>query len=183
MLARRLFLAYADMVPGAPWAPKALLAAAHLASGPDRDSIQARLQQFANSVYVRAAAGETVDSTFSLVETRLDRALSAVRAYATVEVTRRDAGVTRAVAVLDSVRAKLRSDSLRVTCGAFADSLGIAGERGDSLRAACMAGDSAKVALLLKPDTMKRADTLATRRRPPVRRPPGGGIARDTAAQ
>lgn len=180
VLARRLFLAYADMVPGAPWAPKALLAAAQLATGPALDSIRTRLAPLSASVYVRAANGQPVDSTFTVVESRLDRAISSLRASAAVEAARRDAGVTRAVAVLDSVRDKLRSDSMRVVCGAFADSLGIAGERGDSLRAACMAGDSAKVALLLKPDTMKRADSLAARRRLPGRRNPAGQ-ARDTA--
>jgi len=95
------------------------------------------------------------------------------------EASRRDAGVSRVIAVLDSVSAAARTDSLRVACGAFADSAGIAGVRGDSLRAACVRRDTAKVALLLKPDTMKRADSTL------FRRPPSGlrdsrAIARDT---
>jgi tetratricopeptide (TPR) repeat protein len=178
VLARRLFLAYADMVPGAQWAPKALMAAAQLADSAGRDSIGVRLRDYAASVYVRAGDGADVDSAFSDAEARLGSALSAAVAYAATESARRDAGVTHVVAVLDSIQAQARTDSLRIACGAFADSLGIAGARGDSLRAACVAGDTAKVALLRKPDTMKLADSVAVRA--PVTRPGLRGVTRDS---
>ena len=178
-LARRLFVAYADLVPGAAWAPKALMAAALLAPPAGRDSLHARLRRYAASVYVHPLGDPASDSAFADAEVRLDRALGAARGFAAAEASRRDAGVSRVIAVLDSVSAAARTDSLRVACGAFADSAGIAGVRGDSLRAACVRRDTAKVALLLKPDTMKRADSTL------FRRPPSGlrdsrAIARDT---
>lgn len=178
-LARRLFLAYADLVPGAPWAPKALMAAAVLSARPGRDSIDAKLQRYAGSVYVAPRATRAADSAFTDSEVRLDRALAAAKGFAAQEAVRRDAGVTRVIAELDSVRTAARTDSLRIACGAFADSAGIAGVRGDSLRAACMRRDTAKVALFLKPDTVKRADSTGVNRLPAGRGIPRG-TARDT---
>jgi len=179
VLARRLFLAYVDLVPGAPWAPKAIMAAATLAPPAGRDSLQARLARYTSSVYVQPRGTPAADSAFADAETRLASALSGVNGYAAVEAGRRDAGVTRVMAVLDSVKVAARTDSLRIACGAFADSAGIGGTRGDSLRAACIRGDSLKVALFLKPDTMNRADSTARRRLPGAGRDPRA-VARDT---
>ncbi|HUP51456.1 MAG TPA: hypothetical protein VM198_03195 [Longimicrobiales bacterium] len=58
MLARGLFLAYADIDPSAPWAPKALLAALDASSDePDRDWLRGRLEAHVGSPYVLAAWG------------------------------------------------------------------------------------------------------------------------------
>ena len=75
LLARGLFLAYAERAPAAVWAPKALLAAASLADGPARDSIRERLAIYEGNVYVRASTGASVDSSFTVAESDLARAL------------------------------------------------------------------------------------------------------------
>ncbi len=178
-LARRLFVAYAELVPTAPWAPKALMAASQLASPAARDSLQARVAGYGASVYVRPRTSPADEAAFADAETRLAGALAGVRQVAEAEADRRDAGVVRATAVLDSVKKAARGDSLRVACGAFVDSLGIGGVRGDSIRAACVRRDSAKVALLLKADTMKRADSAAAA--PGGRRDPRA-VTRDTSS-
>ena len=59
LLARGLFLAYADADPGDPWVPKALLAALAVASDDtDRAWLLGRLETHAVSPYVLAARGE-----------------------------------------------------------------------------------------------------------------------------
>jgi hypothetical protein len=58
VLARGLFLAYADIDPSAPWAPKALLAALDVSPDePDRDWLRGRLEAHVDSPYVLAARG------------------------------------------------------------------------------------------------------------------------------
>ncbi len=58
VLARGLFLAYADTDPGDAWAPKALLAAIEVSeSAGDRAWLQGRLEAYADSPYVLAARG------------------------------------------------------------------------------------------------------------------------------
>ena len=153
------------------------MAAATLAPPAARDSLQVRLARYATSIYVKPRATPAADSAFADAETRLARSLAGVNAYAVAEAARRDAGVNRVMAVLDSIKTAAHTDSLRIACGSFADSAGISGSRGDSLRAACIRGDSLKVALFLKPDTMKPADTAAVRRVPGAGR---GAVARDT---
>ena len=59
-LARGLFLAYADIDPSAPWAPKALLAALDVSSDePDREWLRGRLEAHVGSPYVLAARGRS----------------------------------------------------------------------------------------------------------------------------
>jgi hypothetical protein len=58
VLARGFFLAYADIDPAAPWAPKALLAALDVSPDePDRDWLRGRLEAHVGSPYVLAARG------------------------------------------------------------------------------------------------------------------------------
>ena len=58
VVARGLFLAYADFDPSGPWAPKALLAALDVsADDPDRDWLRGRLEAHRTSPYVLAARG------------------------------------------------------------------------------------------------------------------------------
>jgi tetratricopeptide (TPR) repeat protein len=58
MLARGLFLAYADIDPSSAWAPKALLAALDVSPDePDRDWLRGRLEAHGGSPYVLAARG------------------------------------------------------------------------------------------------------------------------------
>ncbi len=58
LVARSLFLAYADAVPDSPWAPKALLAALSLTRDEgDRAWLRGRLERYARSPYVLAARG------------------------------------------------------------------------------------------------------------------------------
>jgi len=58
MLARGLFLAYADTDPSDPWAPKALLAALNVSENrADQDWLRGRLEAHRDSPYVQAARG------------------------------------------------------------------------------------------------------------------------------
>ena len=58
ILARGLFLAYADTDPLDPWAPKALLAALHVSGNrADQDWLRGRLEAHRDSPYVQAARG------------------------------------------------------------------------------------------------------------------------------
>ncbi|HET9949297.1 MAG TPA: hypothetical protein VFQ22_10285, partial [Longimicrobiales bacterium] len=76
VLARGLFLAYADSEPDAPWAAKALLAA--LAVTPweeDRAWLRGRLEVHRHSPYVLAARGgssEGVEALDRELQVRLD---------------------------------------------------------------------------------------------------------------
>lgn len=58
VVARGFFLAYADIDPSDPWAPKALLAALDVSTDePDRDWLRDRLEAHVGSPYVLAARG------------------------------------------------------------------------------------------------------------------------------
>jgi tetratricopeptide (TPR) repeat protein len=59
VLARGLFLAYADAAPGDPWVPKAVLAALSVSQDEvDRSWLRRRLEGWGGSPYVLAARGE-----------------------------------------------------------------------------------------------------------------------------
>jgi len=77
MLARGLFLAYADAVPSDPWVAKALLAALDLSADEgDRAWLRGRLEGRGDSPYVLAAQGEPALGLETLEEElarRLDR--------------------------------------------------------------------------------------------------------------
>jgi tetratricopeptide (TPR) repeat protein len=175
-LARQLFLAYAEIVPDAVWAPKALLAAAALASsGTELDAIATRLHAHADNVYARAVQGSTDEEMFRTAEERLARSLVAIREDALVTADSRDVRVGTAIARLDSLKAAALADSVRLACGEMIDSLAIRGIRADSVRSACIRRDAARIRILLEIDTLllrdtTRADSLAGRRR-------GGGPA------
>jgi hypothetical protein len=69
ILARGLFLAYADTNPSEPWAAKALLAALDVSTDvDDRSWLRGRLEGYGNSPYVQAARGDTAAGIDELEE-------------------------------------------------------------------------------------------------------------------
>ena len=156
-LAHALFLQFAQRNPESEWAGKAALAAHSIA--PDAASYAA-IERARRNVYVRAAHGEH-DADVTAAEERLARGLSGIRADALALAVQRDAVVGRAVTLLDSARSSARMDTLRIACGTFIDSLKLDGIRADSVRSACLRGDSARVAWVLKVDTTALRDTVA----------------------
>ena len=156
-IARALFLQFADRNHDAEWAGKAALAAHSIAAD---TASSAALERVRRNVYVRAAHGEH-DADITGAEERLARGLSGIRADALALAVQRDAVVGRAVTLLDSARSSARTDSLRIACGTFIDSLKLRGIRSDSVRSACLRGDSARVAWVLKVDTTALRDTVA----------------------
>jgi hypothetical protein len=79
VLARGFFLAYADIDPSSPWAPKALLAALDVSPDePDRAWLRGRLEAHRDSPYVLAARGVTPDG-FEALEEELDVRLREIR--------------------------------------------------------------------------------------------------------
>jgi hypothetical protein len=69
ILARGLFLAYADTDPSDPWAPKALLAALNVSTDrEDQAWLRGRLEAHRNSPYVQAARGGSVTGYDALEE-------------------------------------------------------------------------------------------------------------------
>ena len=157
-VARQLFLAYADLVPDALWATKALLAAAELPGQEGDAPIDVRLVTRGN-VYADALAGRADPAAFTTAEERLARSLAALRQDALREADVRDVRVARVAATLDSIRIAARADSMRLACGSLVDSLALAGVRADSVRAACVRGDSARLALYLDVDSLLLRDT------------------------
>ncbi|MBX6365684.1 MAG: hypothetical protein IRZ00_17590 [Gemmatimonadetes bacterium] len=170
-LARKLFVTYAELVPQATWAPKALLAAAALAAPPERAALANRFESYAENVYVAAVHGGGADGQYTAAEERLAQALAALRADAAREAEARDAGVLQAVAVLDSVKAAARADSVKLACGSLVDSLALRGGRADSVRSACVRGDTSRVAFWLAQKDSVVADT-ASRAAPAGAMPP-----------
>lgn len=166
LLARNLFLEFVAIVPESPWAGKAALAAHRLHADPETDRLLARLHA---NPYVRAAGGAPHDDELVSAEQRLARGITGLRADALAEVVLRDAGVGRALAVLDSSRAAARSDSVRIGCGALVDSLQVGAGRADSVRTACIRGDTARVTFLLREDSAALRDSARARRPLPVR--------------
>jgi len=79
VLARGLFLAYADTDPRDAWAPKALLAAIEVSeSVDDRAWLQGRLEAYADSPYVLAARGGSA-AGFEALEQELQVQLGEIR--------------------------------------------------------------------------------------------------------
>lgn len=79
VLARGFFLAYADIDPSSPWAPKALLAALDVSPDePDRAWLRGRLEAHRDSPYVLAARGGSPDG-FEALEEELDVQLREIR--------------------------------------------------------------------------------------------------------
>jgi hypothetical protein len=153
LMARNLFLGYAEVAPASTWTGKALLAALALhADGPEAGAVRARLASL-DDPYVAALRGEADPASFTSAEERLNRIVLELRQHALNEGALRDPTVVRAVIELDSLRALAIADSMRVPCGALVDSLGLVGEVGDSVRAACLRRDTVRVDSLLSADT------------------------------
>jgi hypothetical protein len=160
-LARAIFVAYADLVPDAVWAPKALLAAAALAPGTGTGAALAdRFASHDANVYVQAVHEGAVPDAYTDAEDRLSRSLTALRRDAFREADQRDIRVSTAVARLDSLAARVRADSLRLVCGTMMDSLALVGVRADSVRVACLRGDTTRVNEVLRMDTLLLRDTM-----------------------
>lgn len=153
-LARKLFVTFVDFAPQTPWAGKALLAAIAIApNAPVADSLRARVEKLPPNPYTAVTRGETVLEAYETAEARLSRSMVALREEAVLLAAQRETGVTRALAVLDSVAAAARTDTLRIACGTMLDTLALKGVRADSVRGACMRRDTALVAAYLKVDT------------------------------
>ena len=73
-------------------------------------------------------------------------------------------------------KAQVLADSMRLVCGTMLDSLALAGVRADSVRSACLRGDTAGVSAFLQIDTLLLRDSLADTMQVRLR----GGAARDT---
>ena len=164
-LARRLFVSYADVAGTSAWSTKALLAA--LALDPPADQAAALDARFAraNDVYAVAARG-TAPAGFEESENRLDLALQGLIARATRDAQERDIAIGEAIAEIDSLTAAVRADSVALLCGTFADSLGLAGIRRDSVNAACLREDVALVDSFLVVDTLLWVDSAQADRPP-----------------
>ena len=163
-LAARLFTSYAEIAPQTVWAPKALIAALPLADAVTAAQLKERLQQYRTNPYASAVLGKTQDdAAYEEAEVRLARLVQAIRAEALVEAVQRDNSVTRAAALIDSVRLAARTDSTRISCGIMIDSLAIAGIRADSVRAACLRHERDRIATLLKVDTLLLRDSTKAR--------------------
>jgi hypothetical protein len=168
LIARSLFVSYADLVPSSVWAPKALLAALALAPADDQaEELRRRLDRHVSNAYLVAAWGGEPGPSYESAEDSLSKALTTLRKRANTDAERRDALLVQAVNALDSLRAAARADTVRAACQLVLDSLRVAGIRADSLRAACERGDSLRMdsllvidtLLLLRPDSL-RGDTL-----------------------
>ncbi len=173
--ARQLFLTYAELAPGSVWAPKALLAATTLGA---ETKTRLAAHDGAN-VYLAALHGDADGAAFADAEARLASALAGLRSAALSAADSRDRGVARALADIDSVRLAARTDSVRLACGLLLDSLGVAGLRSDSARAACTRGDSTRLAEVLRMDTLMLLDSAA---RADTLRRPRGRVRLDTTA-
>jgi hypothetical protein len=184
LLARRLFITFADVAPQTPWSPKALLAA--LALDPDADDangLRARLANYAGSPYVQATDSGGGAEAYEVAEERLQRSLLTLREEGAKLADQTDLAVGRVVATLDSMRVVARTDSARIRCGLMIDTLAIGGSRADSVRSACMRSDTIKIAEYLSVDTMiwratNAVDSANANRR--VVRPGRGNVRRDT---
>lgn len=151
-LARRLFVAAVDMAPQTSYAGKALLAALALQPPPaERSALEQRARSMGENFYLRVDAGEEAgEGEFQTVEERLDRVLSTMVSAAAREAERRDALVVQTITELDSLREAAALDSIAVQCGLLIDSLAVAGERGDSARAACVRSDTLRLDSLVQ---------------------------------
>lgn len=163
-LARRLFVTYADVAPGATWTGKALLAAAALPQPPDSaHALRTRIADHAGNVYIAALSGHGDDDAFSDAEERLARTARTLRNDAVDEASRRETVVGRAVVLIDSLRFAAHTDSVRLTCGVLVDSLAVSGIRADSIRSACMRNDRIRIDSLMKVDTLMLRENARVR--------------------
>lgn len=176
-LARQLFTTYVDIAASTPWAGKALLAAIAVEpNAPEAEALRSRMATMPENPYTTVVKGESAADAYDVAEERLARSMVALRAEAAQLAQQQEGAVTRAVFVLDSLRLAAKSDTTRTRCGVMIDTLAIAGVRADSVRAACLRGDSEMVAAHLKIDTLmwnpatrdsllKRAKRLAPAKR------------------
>lgn len=167
-LARTLFTTYAELDPQAPWAAKAILAALTL-EPPTRqaDSLRQRLATYPDNAYLT----HHDDHAFQDAEERLAQTLTTLLQHASIEAQQRDAPIVRAAALLDSARAAARADTLRLACTTLLDSLRLRGIRADSVRAACLRGQHARIDSLLRIDTLRLRPDSARARPDTIRQP------------
>ncbi|HUF14128.1 MAG TPA: hypothetical protein VMN78_13595 [Longimicrobiales bacterium] len=158
-LARALFIGYAEMAGGGPWSTKARLAALQLDPTPEQAAALRERIAAAGDPYAVAARGSAA-AGYEESEARLDQALRGLIERAGRATEQRDLAVGEAIANLDSLTMVARADSLRLTCGLLADSLGLAGIRRDSVNAACLREDLALVDSFLAVDTTSLRDTI-----------------------
>lgn len=155
LLARQLFITFADIARQTPWAGKALLAAIAIApNSSEATELRTELAALPSNPYTSAVRGESAEEAYAVAEERLDRAIAAVRDDATRLALLQESNVTRAVATLDSLRSAARADTVRTRCGLMIDTLAIAGVRADSVRVACLRVDTALIARYLRMDTL-----------------------------
>lgn len=173
LLARTLFLAYADVAAGSAWEGKALLAA--LALSPSAESqaeVQARLEAVPDNIYVSAAHWRLDDrqAEFTALERRLQGLLATIGAQVAAEAQTRDVLVAEAVRTLDSIRTT-EAIARRLARG---DSTVLDSLRQDSLRLDSIRLDSIRRASgldTLFADTLDR-DTFPSGMEATVRRGP-----------
>ncbi|MGQ0813135.1 MAG: hypothetical protein ACT4O1_01555 [Gemmatimonadota bacterium] len=179
-LARKLFVTFADIAAQSPWAAKALLAAIAIApADPETADLRLRLAALPANPYTPVTRGESASDAYDTAEERLARSMTALREEAAQLASQEGGTVLRAIAVLDSLTAAARTDTLRANCGMMLDTLALTGMRADSVRAACMRRDTTMVAGYLKIDTLAWLpgvapdDSLRLRRRVTAPRPAG----------
>ena len=156
-LARALFFQYAQAASGTLWSGKALLAVRALGPAPEQaPELERLLATSVDNLYLAAARGPVSSDRYQNAEERLQRSLTVLRAEAANEAELQDAALRTTLAQLDSLRAAARRDSVQVACGQVLDSLGIAGVSADSVRAACLRGNRARMDSLIAADTTGR---------------------------
>jgi hypothetical protein len=161
-LARTLFLQYTEAAPAAIWAPKALLAVAALEGSDPLQRVNGGAWDEHNP-YLSTLRGRSADDAYRDAETRLADQLAAFRGAAAQQIAARERGVAIAMAAADSVRMMARIDSLRIACAGLVSGRSLTGIRADSVRAACMRSDTARITWVLRADTLLLNDTLAAR--------------------
>jgi hypothetical protein len=173
LLARKLFIAFADVGAQTPWAAKALLAGIALdPAAEEANALRDRLHALPPNPYSSATRGEVVDEAYESAEERLARSMLALKNETTILAQQRETAVSRAIAVLDSITFAARADTVLAACGIMLDTLALTGIRADSVRTACIRRDSVNLALYLRVDTLAWLPAAASdsiRRR--IRRP------------
>ncbi|HUP88871.1 MAG TPA: hypothetical protein VM100_05965, partial [Longimicrobiales bacterium] len=155
LLARQLFVTYAELAPTTPWAGKALLAAIAIEpNGDEANALRARLHTLPPNPYTTVIRGESAEEALQNAEDRLSRSMIALVAEASQVAQQQEGAVTRAISVLDSIKLAAKADTARIRCGVTVDTLALAGVRADSVRAACLRGDNELMLAHLKIDTL-----------------------------
>ena len=80
LLARTLFIAFADLDPAGPWAGKSLLAALALTPDSEAASLASRLDTMRDDPYLLAATGSPAQDELEALEAELDRRMLGLRA-------------------------------------------------------------------------------------------------------